>query len=46
VSLFEGFDRANLDPATDLVIVGNAVFRHNPEAVATMDHKFLFKYFI
>ena len=42
VSLFEGFDRANLDPATDLVIVGNAVFRHNPEAVATMDQEIPF----
>lgn len=42
VSLFEGFDSANLDPATDLVIVGNAVFRHNPEAVATMDQEIPF----
>lgn len=42
VTLFEGFDKANLDPATDLVIVGNAVFRHNPEAVATIEQKIPF----
>jgi len=30
---FEGYDPAHLDPAPDLVVVGNAVPRHNPEAV-------------
>lgn len=30
----EGFSPRNLDPAPDLVIVGNVVRRHNPEAVA------------
>lgn len=30
-----GFDPAHLDPAPDLVVVGNAVPRHNPEAVET-----------
>ena len=28
-----GFDPAHLDPTPDLVVVGNAVHRHNPEAV-------------
>src|SRR5512139_122681 len=30
-----GFDPARLDPAPDLVVVGNAVRRDNPEAVET-----------
>ncbi len=30
-----GFDAAHLEPKPDLVIVGNAVPRHNPEALAT-----------
>jgi UDP-N-acetylmuramate: L-alanyl-gamma-D-glutamyl-meso-diaminopimelate ligase len=29
-----GFDPAHLEPAPDLVVVGNAVPRHNPQAVA------------
>ncbi|HNU82700.1 MAG TPA: Mur ligase domain-containing protein, partial [Thermoanaerobaculia bacterium] len=31
---FEGYAAAHLDPAPDLVVVGNAVPRTNPEAVA------------
>lgn len=30
---FQGFDPAHLEPRPDLVVVGNAVPRHNPEAV-------------
>jgi UDP-N-acetylmuramate: L-alanyl-gamma-D-glutamyl-meso-diaminopimelate ligase len=30
-----GFDRSHLQPTPDLVIVGNAVPRHNPEALET-----------
>jgi len=30
-----GFDIAHLDPAPDLVVVGNAVPRHNPQALET-----------
>jgi len=30
---FEGYDPSRLEPAPDLVVVGNAVTRHNPEAV-------------
>jgi UDP-N-acetylmuramate: L-alanyl-gamma-D-glutamyl-meso-diaminopimelate ligase len=32
-----GFDAGNLDPAPDLVVVGNAVRRGNPEAEETLD---------
>jgi UDP-N-acetylmuramate: L-alanyl-gamma-D-glutamyl-meso-diaminopimelate ligase len=32
---FEGFDPAHLDPPPDLVVVGNAVPRDNPEALET-----------
>ncbi|GIX48960.1 MAG: UDP-N-acetylmuramate:L-alanyl-gamma-D-glutamyl-meso-diaminopimelate ligase [Candidatus Tectimicrobiota bacterium] len=34
VHVFEGFDPQHLEPRPDLVIVGNAVRRDNPEAVA------------
>ncbi len=41
IELFEGFDPANIsqDPKAvpDLVIIGNAVTRENPEAVAVME---------
>ena len=39
IRLIKGFHPDNIDPETDLVIVGNAVFRTNPEAVATMERK-------
>ena len=32
-----GYDRANLTPASDLVVVGNVVTRSNPEAVALLN---------
>ncbi|WP_022663687.1 UDP-N-acetylmuramate:L-alanyl-gamma-D-glutamyl-meso-diaminopimelate ligase [Desulfospira joergensenii] len=37
VKLFSGFDPANLDEKPDLVIIGNAVTRDNPEARAVME---------
>lgn len=37
VSLFSGFHPANLDGNPDLVIIGNAVTRDNPEALAVME---------
>ena len=37
IELFAGFDPANLDHNPDLVIVGNAVTRQNPEAVALLE---------
>lgn len=41
ISLFNGFDPANIsrDAAPDLVIIGNAVTRENPEARAAMARK-------
>ncbi len=37
VVVHEGFDPAHLDPAPDLVVIGNAVRRGNPEAEAVLD---------
>lgn len=34
IELMEGFAASNLDPAPDLVVVGNAISSPNPEAVA------------
>jgi len=34
-----GFDAARLDPAPDLVVVGNAVSRGNPEVEAALDRR-------
>ena len=36
IELYEGFDAAHLDPAPDLVVIGNAVSRGNPEAEAAL----------
>jgi UDP-N-acetylmuramate: L-alanyl-gamma-D-glutamyl-meso-diaminopimelate ligase len=30
IELFEGYDPGHLDPATDLVLIGNALSRGNP----------------
>ena len=37
VSIYEGFDKIHLDYGPDLVVVGNAVRKDNPEAVHTMN---------
>jgi UDP-N-acetylmuramate: L-alanyl-gamma-D-glutamyl-meso-diaminopimelate ligase len=34
-----GFSAANLDPAPDIVVLGNALTRGNPEVEAVLDHK-------
>lgn len=34
-----GFDAANLDPAPDIVVIGNALSRGNPEVEAVLDNK-------
>jgi len=34
-----GYDPAHIDPNTDLVIIGNAVGKTNPEVVATLERK-------
>ena len=37
VRIFEGFDPANLDPIPDVVVVGNAIPRGNPELEAVLE---------
>lgn len=39
IPVFKGFSAANLDPPPDLVVIGNAVSRGNPEAEAVLDRK-------
>ena len=39
IPVYEGFCAANLDPQPDLVVIGNAVSRGNPEAEAVLDRK-------
>jgi UDP-N-acetylmuramate: L-alanyl-gamma-D-glutamyl-meso-diaminopimelate ligase len=39
VEVHEGFDAANLHPAPDLVVVGNAIARGNPEVEAVLDER-------
>jgi UDP-N-acetylmuramate: L-alanyl-gamma-D-glutamyl-meso-diaminopimelate ligase len=34
-----GFDAANLEPAPDIVVIGNALSRGNPEVEAVLDNK-------
>lgn len=38
IELFDGYAAENLDPAPDLVIVGNALSRGNPEVEHVLDH--------
>lgn len=42
IQLFARFDPANLDHSPDLVIIGNAVTRDNPEAAAVLDRQILY----
>ncbi len=39
IPVFTGFAASNLDPPPDLVVIGNAVSRGNPEAEAVLDRK-------
>ncbi len=39
IETHEGFDAANLQPMPDLVVVGNATSRGNPEIEYALDHK-------
>ncbi|MBO0720978.1 MAG: UDP-N-acetylmuramate:L-alanyl-gamma-D-glutamyl-meso-diaminopimelate ligase, partial [Blastocatellia bacterium] len=39
ITTFEGFDPANLQPAPDYVVIGNATSRGNPEIEYTLDNK-------
>ena len=40
IQLFDGYNAANLDHDPDLVIIGNAVSRDNPEAAAVLEKGF------
>jgi UDP-N-acetylmuramate: L-alanyl-gamma-D-glutamyl-meso-diaminopimelate ligase len=42
IHLIDGFKSENISPNTDLVIIGNAVRKDNPEAVATRDQNICF----
>ncbi|MFP2771011.1 Mur ligase domain-containing protein, partial [Oceanisphaera sp. KMM 10153] len=39
IELIEGYDPAQLDPAPDLVVVGNAMSRGNPCVEAVLDRR-------
>ncbi|WP_166268589.1 UDP-N-acetylmuramate:L-alanyl-gamma-D-glutamyl-meso-diaminopimelate ligase [Marinobacter caseinilyticus] len=39
IALMEGFDSAHLDPVPDLVLIGNAMSRGNPEVEAVLNRK-------
>jgi UDP-N-acetylmuramate: L-alanyl-gamma-D-glutamyl-meso-diaminopimelate ligase len=39
IGLYEGFSEAHLDPRPDLVVVGNAVSRGNPEVECLLNRK-------
>jgi len=39
IPVYKGYSRENLNPRPDLVIIGNAVRRNNPEAEGVMDSK-------
>jgi len=39
VTVFPGYDAKNLDPLPDLIVVGNAVRRGNPEAEEILDRR-------
>ena len=39
IPVFKGYNAANLEPEPDLVVIGNAVSRGNPEAEAVLEQK-------
>ncbi len=42
ITLTEGYSEANIPADTDVVIIGNAISRGNPEAEAALDRKLLY----
>ena len=42
ITLTEGYDAKNIPADTDVVIIGNAISRGNPEAEAALDRKLLY----
>lgn len=45
IPVFQGYDIKNLEPAPDLVVVGNALSRGNPEIEFVLDHRIPFSSF-
>jgi len=45
IPVFQGYDIKNLQPAPDLVVVGNALSRGNPEIEFVLDHRLPFSSF-
>jgi UDP-N-acetylmuramate: L-alanyl-gamma-D-glutamyl-meso-diaminopimelate ligase len=43
ISYFHSFDAANLQPAPDLVVVGNIIARGNPELEVVLDRKIAYR---
>ena len=39
IKIYQGFDEVHLEPAPDLVIIGNAMSRGNPEVEAVLERK-------
>jgi len=39
IAVMNGYDEKNLSPKPDLVVIGNAISRGNPEAEFVLDHK-------
>jgi UDP-N-acetylmuramate: L-alanyl-gamma-D-glutamyl-meso-diaminopimelate ligase len=42
IPISEGYREENIPPGTDVVVIGNAISRGNPEAEATLDRKLLY----
>jgi UDP-N-acetylmuramate: L-alanyl-gamma-D-glutamyl-meso-diaminopimelate ligase len=42
IPIFQGYDAKNLEPVPDLVVVGNALSRGNPEIEHMLDHRIPF----
>lgn len=42
IEIFHGFDESHLNPAPDLVVIGNAMSRGNPEVEAVLERKLLY----
>ncbi|MEN9975624.1 MAG: UDP-N-acetylmuramate:L-alanyl-gamma-D-glutamyl-meso-diaminopimelate ligase [Verrucomicrobiota bacterium] len=43
ISITEGYDEANIAPETEVVVIGNAISRGNPEAEAALERKLLYQ---
>jgi len=43
IEIAGGFDAANIPPGADVVVIGNAISRGNPEAEAVLDRRLLYQ---